>query len=117
MKIPTRLIAFTLIAAFALPAYGFAAKPEKPGKPERRKKDKTAAAAPAVSFTQADKDADGSVSSAEYVAAMKEQLGESAASLRFGTLDKDSDGKLSKEEFDTTSTAPEKKKRKKKDKS
>lgn len=115
MKTPTRLLAL-LIATALLPAATFAAKGDKPEKPERRNKKEKPAAASAVSFSSADKDRDGSVSESEYAAAMKSQLGEDAAKLRFGTLDKNHDGKLSSEEFGTgTADTGEKKKRRKKD--
>lgn len=106
MKTPARLLTLVLVSAL-VPTFVFAAKGE------RKKKDKDAA--PAVSFSSADKDSDGVVTESEFAAAMKSQLGEDAAKLRFGTIDKNHDGKLSKDEYDTgASDSGEKKKRRKK---
>jgi Ca2+-binding EF-hand superfamily protein len=91
MKIvPSRLI---LLAAVALsvPAVVFAAKGE--AKPK--------AALPKVSFETADKDKDGSVTEAEYLAALGENADQKRAKARFAQLDTNHDGKLSKEEMES----------------
>jgi hypothetical protein len=101
MHTPTRLLCSLIVAAAVLPVAANAAKGEhKKG------------AHKAVSFTTADKDNDGVVTEAEYVAALKDSLGEEGAKSKFATLDKDHDGKLTKEEFGPDSG--EKKKHKKK---
>lgn len=105
MKTASRVLIASLAAAVALPLAVHAAKGDRKGK-----KDQT----PAVAFATVDKDNDGSVTETEFVAAMKDTLGESAAKTRFATLDKDSNGKLTKEEYAAGSAEP-KKKRKKKD--
>ena len=104
MKIPTRFIVSTLIAALVLPAAGLAAKSDK--KDRRNKK-----AAATLAFSQVDKDSDGAVTSAEYTAALKEGFGEKAATKRFASLDKNTDGKLSQEEYSAGTN--EKRKRRK----
>jgi Ca2+-binding EF-hand superfamily protein len=104
MKVTTRLLVTTLVAALAVPAVCLAAKGE-------RKRDKKA---PAATFATADKNNDGTVTQSEFVAAMKEQLGEEGAKSRFTTLDKDANGKLSKEEFEASSSDDGKKKRRNK---
>ena len=50
-------------------------------------------------FVVADTDGNGSVSKAEYVAAMAGKLDKAAAETRFGTLDKNKDGSLDRQEF------------------
>ena len=50
----------------------------------------------------------------EFVAALKEKMGEGGAASKFASLDKNNDGKLSKEEY--SGGATETKKRRKKDK-
>jgi Ca2+-binding EF-hand superfamily protein len=99
MKITRTLLLTAIAAAIALPTAALAAKAD-------RKK------GAAVTFTTADKDNDGHVTQAEYIAALKASLGEESAKTKFGSLDKNSDGKLSKEEFGPDAT--EKKKRRKK---
>lgn len=92
MKIvPSRLI---LVAAVVLtaPVALLAAKGEA----------KTRTALPKVSFETADKDKDGSVTEAEYLAAMGENADQKRAKARFGQLDTNHDGKLSKEEMEAT---------------
>ena len=103
MKLSRHILVSSLVVALAVPAV-FAAKGE-------RKKSKDTAEVPA--FATVDKDSDGSVSEAEFVAA-NEKLGAVAAKSRFELLDKSKDGKLSKEEYAAGAT-PEKKKRRKKD--
>jgi Ca2+-binding EF-hand superfamily protein len=91
MKIvPARLI---LLAAVVLtaPLAVFAAKGEA--------KPKTAL--PKVSFETADKDKDGSVTEAEFLAAMGENADQKRAKARFAQLDANHDGKLSKEEMES----------------
>jgi Ca2+-binding EF-hand superfamily protein len=98
-----RLIPVALLAAvIALPFTAFAAKAD------RKKADDSHPA-----FAAVDKDNNGSVSQAEFVAALKEKLGEDGAKAKFTELDKDKDGKLSAEEY--AAAAPEKKKKRKKD--
>jgi len=107
MKIPTRILVTALVASLAFPAAGFAAKAD------RKKKDKNDAGAPA--FSSLDKNNDGFVSQAEFLAAMKDKGGsEDALKSRFASMDKDSDSKLSKEEFETAGKG--KKERRKKNK-
>lgn len=103
MKTLVRIVAVALVGTL-VPSLALAAKGD------RKKKE----AAPAVSFSAADKDNDGIVTESEYIAAMKSQLGEDSAKLRFGTLDKNHDGKLSKEEFGSGDSGEKKKGRKKK---
>ncbi len=103
MKLPYRILIATLATAIAIPAVSFAAKAD------RKKKNDTAAA-----FPGADKDNDGVITEAEYIAAKKAALGEEAAKTQFGKLDKDANGKLSKEEFGAGEEAPKKKERKRK---
>ena len=98
MKLTRRLLLVTIAATIALPISAFAAKGNK----------KTPEAPP--DFATVDKDGNGSVSEAEYVAAMKSKLTEDAAKAQFATLDKDKDGELSKEEL----AAPVETKKKKK---
>lgn len=102
MKLTKRVLITTLVSAIALPLVGFAAKGE------RRKKDKDET--PAVAFATVDKDSDASVTQAEYIAALKEKLGEEAAKTRFTALDKDSNGKLTKEEYEAEPAKADKKK-------
>ncbi len=87
MKLPTRFLLATLAAAIALPVVSLAAKAD------RKKKE------PPPSFATVDKDGDGNITEAEYVAALKGTLGEEVAKAQFGKLDKDTNGKLSKEEY------------------
>jgi hypothetical protein len=101
MKLTSRVIVTTLIAALALPIAAQAAKGE-------RKKKETP-----PSFATVDKDGDQAVSESEYVAA-NEKLGADAAKTQFGKLDKNHDGKLSKDEFGS-GNGEKKKRRKKKD--
>lgn len=101
MKHSPRLVFALVAAALALPMSVEAAKADR--------KNKNDATPPA--FATVDKDNDGSVSKDEFVAAMKEKLGDDGAKARFATLDKDNNGKLSKEEY---AAAAETKKRRKK---
>lgn len=103
MKITRRIVLAMFAAMIAFPIVAFAAKADRS---ERKK-----AAAPA-DFATIDKDGNGSISEAEYVAAMKEKQTEATAKSQFATLDKDHDGKLSKDELAASAA---KKKRKKKD--
>jgi Ca2+-binding EF-hand superfamily protein len=107
MKKSSHVIIAVLTAALACPVAVQAAKGE------RRNKNQEQEALP-VAFATADKDGDGSVSKEEFVAALKEKLGESGAASKFASLDKNNDGKLSKEEY--SGGATETKKRRKKDK-
>jgi hypothetical protein len=84
----TATCAFALM--ISLPAY--AAKTD-------RKKDRAKDTSP--DFATLDKDANGSVSKAEYVAGLKDKLGEDAAKTRFTELDKNKDDNLSKDELGT----------------
>lgn len=61
---------------------------------------KTKTALPKVSFEAADKDKDGSVTEAEFLAAMGENADQKRAKARFAQLDTNHDGKLSKEEME-----------------
>jgi len=102
MKLPNRIIIAALTAALALPLAASAAKADR--------KNKTQSAS--ETFATLDKDSDGFVTEAEYLAVMKTSMGEEAAKKRFAELDKDKNGKLSKEEHAAGDTA--KKKRRKK---
>lgn len=99
MKLTRRLLLTSFAAALSLPIAAFAAKGD-------RKK-----AEPPPAFATVDKDGNGSISEAEFVAAVKEKQGEAAAKTQFASLDKDHDGKLTKEEY---AAGTEAKKRKKK---
>ena len=102
MKTSSRILLATLAVSIALPFAAYAAKGERKNKKE---------AAPAVAFETADKNKDGSLDKDEYVAAMKDQLGEDGAKSKFATLDKNNDGKLSKEEYSATTETKKKKKK------
>ncbi len=86
MKTSTRLLVTALVSALIIPLSAEAAKGE-------RKKNQNHEG----DFAAMDKDGDGYVSQAEYLAAMKDQGTEEAAKKRFAALDKDHDGKLTKE--------------------
>ncbi|MBI5690417.1 MAG: EF-hand domain-containing protein [Verrucomicrobia bacterium] len=98
----TRFTIAAVALAVALPGICLAAKADR-----KNKKNDTPAA-----FATVDKNSDGSVSKEEFMAAMKEKLGESAADSRFTTLDKNSDGKLTKEEYDAGAGEAKKRRRK-----
>jgi hypothetical protein len=102
MKLTHRILIATLATAIAVPAISLAAKAD------RKKKNDTAA----PSFATLDKDGDGVVTEAEFLAAKKESLGDEAAKAQFGKLDKDTNGKLSQEEFAAGEEAPKKKRKK-----
>jgi hypothetical protein len=97
----TRLLVASLAAVIALPIAASAAKGD-------RKKTDTAPA-----FSTIDKEAKGSVSEAQYVAAVKDTLGEEGAKAKFAALDTDKDGKLTAAEY--AAGASQGKKRRKKD--
>ena len=101
MKLTQRLLVVTIASALALPIAVFAAKGEK----------KKGDSGPA--FSAVDKDGNGSISEAEYVAAMKEKLGEDSAKSRFAELDKDHDGKLTSDEYSAGSDQKKKRGKKK----
>lgn len=103
MKVSTRLLVTVLASALALPAVSFAAKGDakKNGK------------APA-GFAAIDKDSDGNLTEAEFVAAMEGRGNDTAAKKRFSALDKDNNGKVSKDEFEAGRAGGEKKKGNKK---
>jgi len=96
MKLPHRILLAAVAAALVLPLAAHAAKGDKK---------KTDSKNPAANFATLDKDGNGSVSQDEYVAAMKEKLGEDGAKTHFAELDKNHDGQLSKEELGADSTA------------
>ena len=102
MKATKRLLIATLAVAIALPAVVFAAKGDK-------KKNAT----PAATFASIDKDGDGVITEAEFLAAEKDKLTVEAAKARFAEMDKNHDGKLTKDEFVGTGEEPKKKKKKK----
>jgi len=99
MKLSKIVLCAALAAAFSLPFTAEAAKG-----------DKKKSAAPA--FSTIDKDGKGEVTEAQYVAAMKDSIGEETAKTQFASMDKDKDGKLTKEEYEAGSAG--KKGRKKK---
>jgi Ca2+-binding EF-hand superfamily protein len=80
----------TTIAALAFSAALIASAEAKKPEGEKKKAD------PEEAFKKADKDGDGSVSKAEFIAGKKNAARAEAA---FAKKDKDGDGKLSKEEF------------------
>src|SRR5882724_2814474 len=94
MKIPYRIILAAVAASLILPLSAHAAKADKK---------KSDAKNPAATFATYDTDKSGSLSQEEYVAAMKEKLGEDGAKTHFAELDKNHDGQLSKEEFGVAS--------------
>jgi hypothetical protein len=91
MKSLPRLLFFATTAILAWPAAAHAAKADK--------KDSMMEKSPAAIFATIDRDANGTISQAEYVASQKERLGEDGAKSRFAELDKNHDGKLTREEF------------------
>lgn len=103
MNFRTLLISVAAFGLVALPATTFAAKGDK-------KSDKT----PAAEFAKLDKDGDGAVTEAEYLAAMKDKLGEDGAKSHFAELDKDHNGTLTKDEFGAGAAKQQKKHNKKK---
>ncbi len=102
MKLTHRLLVVTFAAAVALPAVVFAAKGDK-------KKN----ADPAATFATYDKDGDGSISEAEFLAAEKDKGTPEAAKARFAAMDKNNDGKIAKDEFTGGGDEPKKKRKKK----
>lgn len=104
MKLTHRLLLISLAAAIALPCATFAAKPE------RKKKNAT----PAATFASVDKDNDGAISEAEFLAAEKDRGTVEAAKARFAAMDKNADGKIAKDEFTGLAEEPKIKKKKKK---
>lgn len=107
MKNPSLIVCAALAAALICPVALQAAKAER-----RDKRNQTPEQLP-VAFAAADADGNGSVSKEEFVAALKEKLGEGGAASKFASLDKSADGKLSKEEYSGGTTE---RKRRKKDK-
>ena len=103
MKLSKIALCAAIAAAFSLPFTAQAAKGNRKNKKQ---------AAPA--FSSVDKNGDGKISQGEYVAAMKDSLGEETAKTQFASLDKNSDKELSQEEFDAGAAG--KKGRKKKNK-
>jgi hypothetical protein len=103
MKLSKIALCAALAAAFTLPFTAEAAKGDKKNKK---------GAAPA--FSSVDKNGDGTITEEEYVAAMKDSIGEETAKTQFASLDKNSDKKLSSEEY--AAAASGKKERKKKNK-
>jgi Ca2+-binding EF-hand superfamily protein len=101
MKLSKIALCAALTAAFSLPFTAEAAKGE------RKKKQ----AAPA--FSSIDKNGDGSITKEEYVAAMKDSIGEETAKTQFASLDKNSDEKLSSEEYSAAAAGKKGKKKNK----
>src|SRR5690349_17089955 len=90
MKLIPAIIPFAVAAALSLPLAAHAAKENK-----KKSDDKN----PAAQFAALDKDSDGVITQEEYVAAMKDKLGDDGSKSHFAELDKNHDGKLTKEEF------------------
>jgi Ca2+-binding EF-hand superfamily protein len=107
MKKSSHVIVAALVTALACPIAVQAAKADRKNKNQQQEQ-------LPVAFAAADTNGDGNVTKEEFVAALKEKLGEGGASSKFASLDKNSDGKLSKEEYSGGATEP--KKRRKKDK-
>jgi len=107
MRKSSHVIVAALVAALACPVAVQAAKADRKNKNQQQEQLPFA-------FAAADTIGDGNVTKEEFVAALKEKLGEGGASSKFASLDKNSDGKLSKEEYSGGATEP--KKRRKKDK-
>jgi len=103
MKLSKIALCAALVAAFSMPFTAQAAKGER--------KNKKKAAAPA--FSTLDKNSDSSISKDEYVAAMKDSIGEETANTQFASMDKDNDGKLSSEEYSASAGKKGKGKKKK----
>lgn len=103
MKLRKIALFAALAAAFTLPFTAEAAKGDR--------KNKKQASSPA--FSSVDKDGNGSVTEEEYIAAMKDSIGEETAKTQFASLDKNKDGKLSKEEFEAGAASGKKEKKKK----
>ena len=104
MKLSHRLLLVTIATAVALPSAVFAAKADK-------KKNAT----PAATFATVDKDGDGNITEAEFLAAAQGKIADDVAKSRFAAMDKNHDGKITKDEFTGLGEEPAKKKRKKKD--
>ena|SRR5438067_1215141 len=102
MKLIKALLSFAVAIALSLPLAAHAAKENK------KKTDKN----PATQFAALDKNGDGVITEEEYVAAMKDKLGDDGSKNHFAELDKNHDGKLTKGEFGVPSD--DKKVRKKK---
>jgi hypothetical protein len=102
MKLSKLAVCAALVAAFSMPFTAQAAKGDRKNKK---------AAAPA--FSTLDKNSDGSITKEEYVAAMKDSIGEETANTQFASMDKNSDGKLSSEEYSASSGKKGKGKKKK----
>ena len=100
MKLSKLALCASIAATLSLPFTAQAAKGEKRNK----------AARPA--FSAVDKNSDGKISLEEYVAAMKDSIGEETAKTQFASLDKNNDGSLSKEEFDAGAAGKKGKKKK-----
>jgi hypothetical protein len=82
----TKIISTAVIAAFSMALAVNAAEGEQKKK--------------GGGFASLDKNGDGSVDKAEYMASPAAQKDTGKAEARFKTLDKNGDGKLSKEEFE-----------------
>jgi Ca2+-binding EF-hand superfamily protein len=100
MKLSKIVFCAAIAAAFTLPFTAEAAKGDRKNKKN---------AAPA--FSTLDKNGDGSISKEEYIAAMKDSLGEETAKTQFASLDKNKDDKLSAEEYSAGNGKKERKKK------
>jgi hypothetical protein len=96
MKLSKIALCAAVAAAFSLPFTAHAAKGNK-----------NKGAAPA--FSSVDKNSDGNISKDEYIAAMKDSIGEETAKTQFASLDKNKDDKLSSEEYSAAATKKKKK--------
>lgn len=102
MKLSKLALCAAFAAAFTLPLTAEAAKGERKNKK------------PAPAFSSVDQDSDGAVTKEEYLAAMKNSIGEETAKTQFATMDKNKDDKLSSDEY-AAGGKKERKKRKNQD--
>jgi Ca2+-binding EF-hand superfamily protein len=102
MKLSKIALCAALAVAFTLPFTAEAAKGDRKNKKQ---------AGPA--FSTIDKDGKGEVTEAQYIAAVKDSIGEETAKTQFASMDKNKDGKLTKEEYEAGSAGKKGKKKNK----